>query len=188
MVEIIFLLRKPYLICCRLGNRFEMERARDTDSFPYKDRKGRWMARELRNRNPKFNRQNRPNLYYPIYVNPQKRDAYGFCPVSLEPTSQHVIKVFPLTQKGKKAVGVGGVTGLWPAVTPMILKKAMLWRNKNQAEGGTYTRNTVEHHKRQSLYGTRLNLEQRMVAYEYVICLMLKYTTFLNQLSLSRNS
>lgn len=90
-----------YLICCSPGNNFEMERERSVNEFPYTDSKGKWIPRELRNRNPKFNRQNRPNLYYPIYVNPNRPDSHGFCPVSLEKRPEYVLEVFPLNSKGE---------------------------------------------------------------------------------------
>ena len=38
--------------------------------FPYMDKQGGFELRELRNRNTAFNRDNRPNLYYPYYINP----------------------------------------------------------------------------------------------------------------------
>lgn len=39
-------------------------------AFDKKDNIGEFEERELRNRNPKFGRFNRPNLFYPIYTNP----------------------------------------------------------------------------------------------------------------------
>lgn len=78
-----------------------MEQARDVSQFAYEDSRGKWNARELRNRNPKFNRQNRPNLYFPLYVNPSRSDSDGFCAVSLQRTSEHIIEVFPLNSKGQ---------------------------------------------------------------------------------------
>lgn len=40
------------------------------DQYSKKDEKGEFRELELRNRNPVFNRKNRPNLYFPIYINP----------------------------------------------------------------------------------------------------------------------
>ena len=51
--------------------------------------------RELRNRNPKFGKHNRPNLFYPIYVNPTIIDKDGFCPVSLIKSEEFYIEIFP---------------------------------------------------------------------------------------------
>ncbi|MFW6154234.1 MAG: site-specific DNA-methyltransferase [Planctomycetota bacterium] len=39
--------------------------------YRYEDDHGKYRLLELRNRNPMFNRSNRPNLYYPFYVDPK---------------------------------------------------------------------------------------------------------------------
>ncbi|MCF2139471.1 MAG: site-specific DNA-methyltransferase [Candidatus Lokiarchaeota archaeon] len=65
----------------------------------FQDTKGHFIVRELRNRNPKFNRSNRPNLFYPFYIDPQSKNLNQFCTVSLKPTDNHVIEVLPHTSK-----------------------------------------------------------------------------------------
>lgn len=57
-------------------------------------------VRELRNRNPKFGRHNRPNLFYEIYVNPNVVDKDGFCPVSLYPSEEYSVAVLPYNSTG----------------------------------------------------------------------------------------
>lgn len=44
----------------------------------YKDSKGGFNLRELRNRNPKFHKGNRPNLFYPFYVNEKVKMRMDF--------------------------------------------------------------------------------------------------------------
>ena len=39
--------------------------------YDKEDAKGKYRLLELRNRNPVFNRKNRPNLFYPLFVNPK---------------------------------------------------------------------------------------------------------------------
>ena len=41
------------------------------DHYSKKDDMGEYRELELRNRNPVFTRKNRPNLYFPIYINPK---------------------------------------------------------------------------------------------------------------------
>jgi len=41
------------------------------NTYNKKDEKGIYRELELRNRNPVFNRANRPNLYYPIFIDPK---------------------------------------------------------------------------------------------------------------------
>lgn len=74
-----------------------------TDAFPYEDSIGKYSIRELRNRNPKFGRFNRPNLFFPIYVDPSKPDENGFCPVSLMKNKEFDTEVLPLNSKNEES-------------------------------------------------------------------------------------
>lgn len=69
--------------------------------FRHYDNIGGFTERELRNRNPKFGRFNRPNLYYPIYVNPNKVDKNGYNPVSITKDEDFCIEVLPKNSKGE---------------------------------------------------------------------------------------
>ena len=71
--------------------------------FKYSDDISEFSIRELRNRNPKFGRFNRPNLYYPIFINGNKVDEDGFCPVSLEKSEEYNIEVYPLNSKNEES-------------------------------------------------------------------------------------
>ncbi len=81
----------------------ELEKGDDNNDLNLVDKVGRFNIREVRNRNPKFGRHNRPNLFYPIYVNPNVVDENGFCPVSLEKTSDFCIEVVPLNSQGNES-------------------------------------------------------------------------------------
>lgn len=69
--------------------------------FKLHDDRGGFELRELRNRNPKFNRQNRPNLHYPIYIDPESQTEDGYCEVSLEPSDRFTVETFPRNSAGK---------------------------------------------------------------------------------------
>lgn len=71
--------------------------------FQYYDEKGGFNLMELRNRNVKFNDQNRPNLCYPFYVNPQKKDKNGLMEIALEPMPGFV-EVYPAKSNGIQTV------------------------------------------------------------------------------------
>jgi len=59
------------------------------------DEKGKkYRELELRNRNPAFNSRTRPNLYYPIYVNPTTGQ------VSLELSKENNVEVYPQNSSG----------------------------------------------------------------------------------------
>jgi adenine-specific DNA-methyltransferase len=57
------------------------------------DDRGQYRELELRNRNPVFDRSNRPNLYYPIYIDPKDGTA------SLIQTDQYSQQVTPINSK-----------------------------------------------------------------------------------------
>lgn len=79
------------------------ELPQDVD-FKFSDSTGGYDPRELRNRNPKFHSGNRPNLFYPFYVNPNRKDENGYCPVSLIQTSEYSVEVKPYNSQGSESV------------------------------------------------------------------------------------
>lgn len=72
-------------------------------SFDKKDNIGEFEDRELRNRNPKFGRFNRPNLFYPIYTNPTVVDECGYSPVSLTQTDEFCVEILPYNSEGEES-------------------------------------------------------------------------------------
>ena len=73
------------------------------NSFKMFDSLGGFELRELRNRNIKFNKENRPNLYYPFYINPATEDEHGLHGISLEPKDGW-IELYPLESQGVNTV------------------------------------------------------------------------------------
>lgn len=71
--------------------------------FPFKDQKGGFEIRELRNRNIKFNDKNRPNLYYSFYLNPKNKDKNGFYEISLH-KKKGWSEVWPAKSQGIQTV------------------------------------------------------------------------------------
>ncbi|RKF23542.1 site-specific DNA-methyltransferase [Altericroceibacterium spongiae] len=69
------------------------------ENLPEKDDFGKYSARELRNRNPKFGRHNRPNLFYPFYAKSGFTDDNGNHYVSVEPF-EGAEEIFPLNSSG----------------------------------------------------------------------------------------
>jgi adenine-specific DNA-methyltransferase len=66
------------------------------------DKRGKFRDLELRNRNPAFNRLTRPNLYYPIYVDPTDGS------VAIECSKQNSIEVFPKNSEGSDSCWTWG--------------------------------------------------------------------------------
>lgn len=73
---------------------------KDNELLPYQDEIGSFELWELRNRNPKFGRHNRPNLYFPIYVSETDIDSNGFAKISLTPSNDFSVEVFPKNSEG----------------------------------------------------------------------------------------
>jgi adenine-specific DNA-methyltransferase len=92
--------------------------------LPLEDENGSFELWELRNRNPRFGRHNRSNLYYPFYVSESDTDALGNSKVSLKQQGEFKIGVFPKNSEGKDScwrwgkdkVLKSGLTGYSPTV------------------------------------------------------------------------
>ncbi|QDJ13676.1 DNA methylase [Mergibacter septicus] len=68
--------------------------------FPYEDSISGFEMRELRNRNVAFNKENRPNLYYPFYINEKKNLDNGLFEISLS----HIEGYTPLYPKKSQGI------------------------------------------------------------------------------------
>jgi adenine-specific DNA-methyltransferase len=62
--------------------------------YKKEDEHGRYRLLELRNRNPVFNRTNRPKMFYPFYANPSDMT------VTLQPDSIHTVEIYPRNSEG----------------------------------------------------------------------------------------
>ena len=71
-----------------------------TGSSVSSDHLGPYELWELRNRNPKFTKNNRPNLYYPIYIDPHSINEEGLALVSPTQTEKYSVEVCPLNNAG----------------------------------------------------------------------------------------
>lgn len=93
-----------YLLCySKTEDTSINELEKEGEGLKFSDDIGNFDIRELRNRNPKFGRFNRPNLYYPIYVCKSKIDKDGFCPISLVKNDIYELEVYPLNSEGKES-------------------------------------------------------------------------------------
>lgn len=72
--------------------------------FKFQDEFGGFDIRELRNRNTAFHIGNRPNLVYPIFVDPNSCDDSGFYSVSEKLDETHTIEVLPRKSRGIQTV------------------------------------------------------------------------------------
>ncbi len=101
---------------------FEVEKNETQQSdYKYEDKKGKYRPLELRNRNPVFNRKNRPNLFFPIYVNKKNNQ------ISLKKNKEFNIPILPLNSKGEE--------GCWTWGQEKVLKNSSLLFAKYASTG-----------------------------------------------------
>lgn len=90
-----------YLVVYAKNSNVELSELEKTaDSLPFTDAIGKYDLWELRNRNPKFGRFNRENLFFPIFVAPELKDECGYARVSLTKTADFHLPVFPRNSEG----------------------------------------------------------------------------------------
>ncbi|MGR5187040.1 site-specific DNA-methyltransferase [Photobacterium damselae] len=107
-----------YILVYYKSDRSSLGELEKTDGkLPYKDQYGSYDLWELRNRNPKFGKHNRPNLYYPIYVDVNSVDSGGLALISLTQCEQYSEAVYPLNSTG--------VESCWRWGTDKLLKEGI---------------------------------------------------------------
>lgn len=89
-----------YLLCYQKTDLVEIgEFETDGENLDKTDYWGKYSERELRNRNPKFGKFNRPNLFYPIFVNTETYDEDGNYQIVSHKT-ENSVEVFPFNSQG----------------------------------------------------------------------------------------
>lgn len=93
-----------YILLYKKSDKYESNILSDPKKkFQYYDEQGGFDLYELRNRNSDFNISNRPNLYYPFWVNPTNCDKNGLYEISLE-EKEGWVKFYPQESQGIKTV------------------------------------------------------------------------------------
>ncbi len=117
---------------------FELEKNDDTNDLNLIDNIGAFNIRELRNRNPKFGKHNRPNLFYPIYINPEKADKDGFYLVSLTASKEFKIMVEPFNSQVVESCWRWGKDKVSKNITSKTLTSNLIAKKKNDGSYGIY--------------------------------------------------
>ncbi len=90
-----------YLVCYTKSDNIRLnELSTGGENLTERDDFGNYSARELRNRNPKFGRHNRPNLFYEVFVDTTKTDGNGHYKV-IPAKRKGCVSVLPRNSKGK---------------------------------------------------------------------------------------
>lgn len=121
------------------GDLYELSKSENESDLNIEDQIGKFNVRELRNRNPKFGRHNRPNLFYPIYVNPSKSDINGFYPISLQKSVEFNLEILPLNSKSEESCWRWGVKKIEDNNdNTNTLKSNVVAKLKNDGSFGVY--------------------------------------------------
>lgn len=119
---------------------------------------GDFTERELRNRNPKYGRFNRPNLYYPIFVNPKQIDINGYSPLSLEKSDDFCIEVLPLNSEKKESCWRWSTKKLINNIGETTLLSNIVARAKLTGEYGVYEKYRKDTFKAKTIWFDKLEL------------------------------
>ena len=114
------------------------ELMKEIGSFTKEDGISEFAERELRNRNPKYGRFNRPNLYYPIYVNPNTIDSNGYSPIAVDKSDDFCIEVYPLNSEGGESCWRWGKKKFEKNNSPDSFMSNIVGRKKTTGEYGIY--------------------------------------------------
>jgi len=97
---------------------------RALEEYKQVDERGVYRELELRNRNPVFTRSNRPNLYFPIYVNPENGT------VSLQKDNTFTETALPTNSKGEDGCWTWGQKKVSENINLLTARKVStgVWR------------------------------------------------------------
>ncbi|WP_424946394.1 site-specific DNA-methyltransferase [Candidatus Spongiihabitans sp.] len=130
-----------YVLVYSKSDNFELNEIQKDVKFKYKDSLGGYNTRELRNRNPKFHSGNRPNLFYPFFVDPSKNKD-GYCNVSITRSDEYCIEVKPYNSEGKESVWRWGVAKADKNIIPSDFDKSqILAKKKKDGNWNVYEKN-----------------------------------------------
>ncbi|HUS46079.1 MAG TPA: site-specific DNA-methyltransferase [Phycisphaerae bacterium] len=105
-----------YILCYARSDKTVLrEIETNGENLDKRDEWGAYSPRELRNRNPKFNRRNRPNLFYPICIDPHHGDSEGLHCL-LPERRESAIETLPLNSKGDESCWRWGKPKLLEAI------------------------------------------------------------------------
>lgn len=135
------------------------ELEKELDSNVMHDNTGDFSERELRNRNPKYGKFNRPNLFYPIYVNPNEVDANGYSPVSITKSLEYPLEVLPLNSVGAESCWRWGKKKFEKNNDADTMVSNVVARKKQNGSFGIYEKYRKGTYKAKTIWYDELTLE-----------------------------
>lgn len=122
-----------FILVYKKNQETELNLIEDTNKvFKYKDSLGGFDVLELRNRNTAFHKGNRPNLHYPVYIDPNAEDENGFYSISVEKDDSHSVELLPRKSKS-------GVELVWRWGKPLLAENANINAVAKKNADGTFS-------------------------------------------------
>lgn len=141
-----------YLFTYAIGAAAQLgELAKAEDASAGEDSLGKYELWELRNRNPKFGKFNRPNLYYALYVSPSSVDKTSFAEVSLDRCGAQDIEVLPRNSEGEDSCWRWGKDKVRTVLTSLG-KTGLVGKRKRDGVWGVYEKARKETTKPKSIW------------------------------------
>ncbi len=130
----------------------ELEKNGDKSDLNLNDDISKFNIRELRNRNPKFGKHNRPNLFYPIYINIDSADKDGFYPVALEKNEIYNTEVEPYNSKGIESCWRWGTQKFIDNANSNTLQSNLVAKQKGDGSYGIFEKYRKTTYKPKSIW------------------------------------
>lgn len=152
----------------------ELPKGEENSDLNLEDNLGKFNIREIRNRNPKFGKFNRPNLFYPFYVNPNVQDKDGFNPVSLVKTEEFSVEVLPFNSQGEESCWRWGNKLAQENINSDTLLSNVVAKQKNDGNYNIYEKYRKDTYKAKTIWdetefiyekGTTLLTELKLASY-----------------------
>ena len=128
------------------------ELQKGANAFKVKDDIGDFEERELRNRNPKYGRFNRPNLFYPIYINPKIVDECGYSPISLNKDDDYTVEILPYNSEGDESCWRWGKKKFEKFNDQNTMRSDVVGRKKENGTYGVYEKYRKETFKAKTIW------------------------------------
>lgn len=126
------------LVYAKSGDTIIQELKKELSGKIQSDDISEFSERELRNRNPKYGRFNRPNLFYPIYANPNLKDANGYSPVSDVYSLEYSVEIFPYNSENGESCWRWGKKKLTKNIGTSSMDSNVVAREKSSGKWGVY--------------------------------------------------
>lgn len=140
------------LVYSKSGEAIIQELKKELTGNIQKDNIGEFSERELRNRNPKYGRFNRPNLFYPIYANPNIKDENGYHPVSDTRSLEYSIEILPYNSENGESCWRWGKTKLNNNIETSSMDSNVVAREKTSGQWGVYEKYRKETYKAKTIW------------------------------------